>query len=328
MHPQIHHINRLIDELPISEPTVLDIVFEGGLFNGSYLIGILYYLKELEIRGRIKIGQLSGCSVGSLTALVYFSNTYHLLEPIYKLTYSHFKKTNNVNIFNAIFEQLRPHLTPAVMTSLNGRLFITYYNVKRNEQVIKHTYKSVDDLLDTIRKSCYCPYVIDHAFLYKKKYVDGFYPYIFPTTTDKRRVLHLNIHRFDKLFRTISIKNEKTNSSRVLTGIVEAHTFFAYGMSTSICSFVDDWTIIDRIEHSAYLIVLKTVVYLLHLITTTNTSHESNGIFCCGTFKKINIAIDKLFGLLDMIGVSLKFSFNYHKLFALCYSTFIQTYCI
>ena len=34
------HINHLIDELPLSSPiTKLDLVFEGGLFNGSYLIG-------------------------------------------------------------------------------------------------------------------------------------------------------------------------------------------------------------------------------------------------------------------------------------------------
>ena len=293
------YIHKLIDELPISNKTQkLDLVFEGGLFNGSYLIGALYYLRELELKNRICIDRISGCSVGSLTALVYFSNTYHLLEPIYTLTYRHFKKTNNVNIFNHIFAQLRPHLTPAIMDGLNGRLFITYYNIKHNEQVVRHKYRSVDDLFDVIRKSCYCPYVIDHAFLYKKKYVDGFYPYIFPFVVGKK-VMHFNIHRFDKLFHGISIKNEKTNYRRIIAGILEAHTFFAYGQATSICSFVNDWTLIDYLEHWLYLAVLKMIVWLLHKMY-------------------------KLTNVLDKAGIS----FGYYKLLAVCYTTFIQTYCI
>jgi len=293
------HIHKLIDELPISNKTQkLDLVFEGGLFNGSYLIGALYYLRELELINRIRIDRISGCSVGSLTALVYFSNTYHLLEPIYTLTYRHFKKTNNVNIFNHIFAQLRPHLTPAIMAGLNGRLFITYYNIKHNEQVVRHKYRSVDDLFDVIRKSCYCPYVIDHAFLYKKKYVDGFYPYIFPCVVGKK-VMHFNIHRFDKLFHGISIKNEKTNYRRIIAGILEAHTFFAYGNATSICSYVNEWTPIDYVEHWLYLSVLKMIVWLLHKMY-------------------------KLTNVLDKAGIS----FGYYKLLAVCYTTFIQTYCI
>ena len=292
------HINHLIDELPFDKPTVLDLVFEGGLFNGSYLIGALYYLRELERRRHISIDRISGCSVGSLTALVYFSNTYHLLEPIYKLTYKHFKKTNNVNIFKHIFDQLRPHLTPAVMSILNGRLFITYYNSKRNEQIIRHKYRSVDDLLDVVRKSCYCPYVIDNSFLYKKKYVDGFHPYIFPSVAGKR-VMYFNIHRFDKLFQGISIKNERTNYGRILAGVIEAHSFFAYGRATSICSFIDEWTVIDLVEHYIYLGVLKLIVYLLHKMY-------------------------KLTNVLDRAGIS----FGYYKLLAVCYTTFIQTYCV
>jgi len=221
-----------------------------------------------------------------------------LLEPIYTLTYRHFKKTNNVNIFNHIFAQLRPHLTPAIMAGLNGRLFITYYNIKHNEQVVRHKYRSVDDLFDVIRKSCYCPYVIDHSFLYKKKYVDGFYPYIFPFVVGKK-VMHFNIHRFDKLFHGISIKNEKTNYRRIVAGILEAHTFFAYGQATSICSYVNDWTPIDYVEHWMYLAVLKMIVWLLHKMY-------------------------KLTNVLDKAGIS----FGYYKLLAVCYTTFIQTYCI
>ena len=128
--------------------------------------------------------------------------------------------------------------------------------------------------------------------------MDGFYPYVFPCCEGKK-VMHFNIHRFDKLFHGISIKNEKTNYRRIIAGILEAHTFFAFGNATSICSFVNDWTPIDWIEHSLYLAVLKMVVWLLHKMY-------------------------KLTNVLDKAGIS----FGYYKLLAVCYTTFIQTYCI
>ncbi len=54
-------IYKLIENL-IDFPSnhTLDIVFEGGLFNGSYLIGALYYLKQLEEKKYIKINRISG----------------------------------------------------------------------------------------------------------------------------------------------------------------------------------------------------------------------------------------------------------------------------
>ena len=48
------HINNLIDEIPqTSNPERTDVILEGGLFNGSYLLGALYYLKGLEQRNII-----------------------------------------------------------------------------------------------------------------------------------------------------------------------------------------------------------------------------------------------------------------------------------
>ena len=268
------HINKLIDSLPTNNLNILntkiDIIFEGGLFNGSYLIGALYYLKQLEDRNLISINRISGCSVGSLISLIYFTNKYDLTDVVYKLTYRHFKKNLNVDIFDKIFIKFRQFITDDVMKKLNGKLFITYYNIKTNKQIVKNTYTDVDDLFNTIRKSCHCPYIVDNSFLYKKKYVDGFYPYMFNDQLTNNKILYLNIHNFDKLFNSISIKNEKTNYSRVLCGILDIHKFFSTNLSTSMCSYVNDWTIVEKISNLFFVYLLKLIPYLMHNIYALN----------------------------------------------------------
>ena len=45
-----HYVSKLIDNLPdtIKNKTQnIDLVLDGGVFNGSYLVGILYFLKEM-----------------------------------------------------------------------------------------------------------------------------------------------------------------------------------------------------------------------------------------------------------------------------------------
>jgi len=265
-------IDKLIENL-IDFPSnhTLDIVFEGGLFNGSYLIGALYYLKQLEEKKYIKINRISGCSIGALISLIYYTENYSLPDIIYKITYRHFKKKLNVNIFTEIFDKIRPSLTNDVMRKINGKFFITYYNVKQNKQIVKNTYKDADELFEIIRRSCHCPYVVDNNFLYKDKYVDGFHPYIFKDDlTLTSRILYLNIHNFDKLTHSISIKNEKTNYTRILCGILDIHTFFMTNNSTSMCSYVNEWSIFEQMNSLAFIVILKMITYLIHKIYLLN----------------------------------------------------------
>jgi predicted acylesterase/phospholipase RssA len=48
------------------------LILDGGAFNGSYLIGALLFLKEMEKRNYICVDKISGCSVGSAIGLLYF----------------------------------------------------------------------------------------------------------------------------------------------------------------------------------------------------------------------------------------------------------------
>jgi hypothetical protein len=64
------YVIKLIENLPddiknVNEPIKMDVVLDGGIFNGSYHVGALYFLKEMENRKYIKIERISGCSVGS-----------------------------------------------------------------------------------------------------------------------------------------------------------------------------------------------------------------------------------------------------------------------
>ena len=271
------HINNLIDKLSISSNPIqhLDIVFEGGLFNGSYLLGILYYLNELEKKRYILIDRFSACSVGSIISLIYYSKAYHLTDIIYKITYSHFKKCLNINIFDKLFKKIRPFLNDEIMQKINGNLYITYYNIKTNTQIIKNTYSNVDELFDTIHKSCFCPYIVDKSFVYKDKYVDGLHPYIFPPITNKK-ILYLNIHTIDKMFNMISIKHEPHNYNRILEGILDIHIFFMNNNnSTPICSYVNDWSIIETMQNYIYVAILKLIPYFMHNMYLLNKIIES-----------------------------------------------------
>ena len=66
------YVNKLIENLPESSKKLqnIDLVLDGGLFNGSYLVGALYFLKEMERRQYIKIDRISGCSIGSIVGFL------------------------------------------------------------------------------------------------------------------------------------------------------------------------------------------------------------------------------------------------------------------
>ena len=56
------YVNKLIENLPDdiknrTMPEEIDLVLDGGVFNGSYHVGALYFLKEMERRKYIKINR-------------------------------------------------------------------------------------------------------------------------------------------------------------------------------------------------------------------------------------------------------------------------------
>jgi hypothetical protein len=262
------YISNLINDLPNDfkkqyKNTSINLVLEGGLFNGSYMTGCLFYLKELEKRKYIHIKKISGCSIGSLIALLYFIENEEIILNIYKISYNHFKDTYNVNIFNKIFDLLQTYLPSNIIDKINNKVYISYYNIKTCKQIIKCKYKNLTDLFETIRRSCSFPFIVDNKIYYKKKYIDGLYPYIFPPN-NKERVLYLNIHSLNKIPGMLSVKNETTNMNRVFEGIMEANIFFKYDLNTNICSFTDKWNILDFFHYYIFIFIIHIFVFILN----------------------------------------------------------------
>ena len=76
-------------------------------------------------------------------------------------------------------------------------------------------------------------------------------------TYKKQKILYLDLFGYDKLLHMICIKNEKTNIHRILSGMLDIHTFFIKQSNTQMCSYVNDWNIINKIHNYIKLKVEK-----------------------------------------------------------------------
>jgi hypothetical protein len=261
------YIDKLIENLPDEiknnkSPLIIDLVLDGGLFNGSYLLGALYFLKEMENRKYIKIEKISGCSIGSVAAFVYLLNSLDLMLELYKIILNNFKKTYTLKKIKNLKNYLKKHIPENICEIVNNKLYITYYNIHKNKKIVKNKYKNVNEIIETIIKSCFIPFLIDGNLLYNKKYIDGFNPYIFKENNGKK-VLFLDLFGYDKINGLINVKNEKTNHHRILSGLLDIHNFFIKKSSTSMCSYVNNWSILNKCFFNIKLLIEKIIVYII-----------------------------------------------------------------
>ena len=268
------HAAKFINNLPehllnIKKPMKLDIVLEGGLFNGSFHAGALFFLKEMEKRNIVKVERISGASIGSLMGFLYFSNNLSIITELYHLIYTTFKKTRNLKIIKQLKKILHGKLPENICDQVYKRLYISYYNVKTGKKIIKKTYKTVDVLINTIIKSCFLPYLIDGNMLYENKYVDGMYPHIFKKEQDKK-ILYIDLFGYDKVFHFFNIKNEKSNDHRMLAGLLDIHNFFVKQHSTSMCSYVDNWNITHHLYYYIKILIEKLCIYFIITLSQVN----------------------------------------------------------
>jgi len=264
---------KLIANLPdnitnVKEPLVIDLVMDGGAFNGSYLLGALYFLKEMERRKYIKIGRISGCSVGSITGFLYYIDGLHLMPKLYEILTDGFRETRKLELIKDIKKHLGNHIPDDICKKINDKFFITYHNIKKGTKPLKCRYKNVDDILNTIIKSSYIPFLIDGNLLYKNRYIDGLTPFIFKEKT--RKILYLDLYGYDKIANIINVKNEKSNYHRVISGLLDIHTFYIKQSSTQMCSYVNDWNIVNRATNNIKILIEKLAVCLIYAIILIN----------------------------------------------------------
>lgn len=262
------YVDKLIDNLPddIKKETLnIDLVLDGGLFNGSYIVGILYFLKEMERRKYIKIKRISGCSVGSIIGLLYFIDALEIMPQLYEMVNKEFNEHYSLKVLKNIKLYLQHKIPDDICSNINNKFFICYNNIKKQKKIVKSKYKNVDDLINTIIKSCYIPYLIDGNFLYKNKYFDGINPYVFQKKNN-RKILHINLFGYENMFNALNIKNEKTNFHRILIGLLDIHNFYIKGSNTTFCNYVNNRNIYERLVNNIKLLIEKIIFLSIYII--------------------------------------------------------------
>ena len=262
------YVIKLIDNLPddlknSKTPLRLDLVLDGGIFNGSYLVGALYFLKEMEKRNYIVIERISGCSIGSIVAFLYFIDALDTMPQLYDIVKKDFMEKYNLLIVKELKGHLQEKIPDNICEKVNKRLYICYNNIKKGKKSIKSQYKDIDEIMNTIIKSCYIPYLIDGEMLYEQAYIDGMNPYIFNVEQGKK-ILHLDLFGYDKICYLFNVKNEKTNYHRILSGLLDIHNFYIKQSNTQMCSYVNDWSFTNIGFNYVKILIEKLCIYLTY----------------------------------------------------------------
>jgi hypothetical protein len=238
-------IENLPDDLKNSKtPLRLDLVLDGGMFNGSYLVGALYFLKEMEKRNYIIIERISGCSIGSAVAILYFIDALDMMSPLYDIVKKEFQNGHKLPTIKELKIHLKDRIPSNICEKINGKLYICY---------------------NTIIKSCFIPYLIDGNFLYDNKYVDGMNPYIFNNESGKK-ILYLDLYGYDKIGNLLNVKNEKSNFHRILSGLLDIHNFYIKQSDTQMCSYVNDWSVTNKTFNYLKMIFEKLMINFIYLL--------------------------------------------------------------
>jgi hypothetical protein len=322
------YIQTLINNLPkkiIQNTQNINLVLDGGIFNGSYLMGCIFFLKEMENRNYIKIHKISCCSVSCILALIYHldaNKSFNIIIEMYKKIIIEFKQNKLINI-DSIIDFIKHNVVfpKKYYKKLNKKLYISYYNVNTCRQIIKSKYKNMDDLYDTIKKSCFVPFLIDGNINYKNKYIDGINPFIFPFDSTKK-TLYINLLHHDKISHMINIKNETTNIHRILYGLLDIHTFFIKENNTNMCSYID-----SRYMYLSPMYIIKKLIEKIIIYTIYYTLLLKNKYSCLfGNLYDKNIIkkrINDIFNIIETIDDSTLKSIIY-KIY--CY--IIDNYCV
>ena len=265
------YIENLIQNIPKRDtPYELDVVLEGGIFNGSYEMGVLLFLKELEKKGYIHIKRFSGCSVGSMGALKYMLKSVETSINDWEMFRDQFRQNFNLDVLREIIERDTSQMDDETFNRIRKDvLYINYYDGQNKKQIVKSVFETREDIRDAILKSCHIPYLTNGDCYVTddgKQFLDGGLPYIFPerySPHSNKHILYISISHFSKLKNMIRTRNETTIHGRALEGVVDVYNFFQSEKSTLMCSFVDKWSLIDfTILRMKHIIILMSIYWL------------------------------------------------------------------
>ena len=262
--------NKIINEND-SRILDLDITMSGGAFNSNYLVGCLYFLREMQEKKLIRIHRMSSCSASSLIAFLFLTNNLELFQDkLYEMIVTSFRSNKTFifteSNFQSITDIIKCSLPPDDETTLkmvNKKLYITYFDVKHRRKIVKKKYKTVKDIFETMKKSSYIPHITMNKLVYRNRYMDGCTPHIFEN--GKRKQLFISMIGKDKIKDSMILKNDKNGVHKIINGMLDAYYFFFRGcVGTSMCSYVDHWSYLTNIKYKLLNMVLLAFCYLFY----------------------------------------------------------------
>tara|TARA_R110001592_G_scaffold86313_2_gene254713 strand:- start:5021 stop:5932 length:912 start_codon:yes stop_codon:yes gene_type:complete len=268
------YIKTLIDNINIENiPKEIDIIFDGGAFNGGMGFGIALYLKALEINQTINVRRVSGCSIGSIIALSYLIDLKYDINEVFISTCKNFKKTFNLSVFkNHIKKIIYDNLTDD-LSSINKKLYITYYDAINYKHNVVCEYENREHLLECLMRSCHIPYITSNVFKYDNKYIDGIAPYIF--RDGEREMLFIKMITRKNYRRIFNIRNEQNVNERMLIGVNDINNFFSIGKS-DMCSYFEDWSIISILLLRLRLLIVFIILWIVDILAYIKSSLPNN----------------------------------------------------
>ena len=278
-------VNTLIENIPDNNlPKEIDLVLDSGAFNGIYMLGGLFYLKELEVRGKVKIKRISGCSIGSTLGILYLFNKMDVALSVCNVCYKCIRKNQDLKKLLVIIKKvLGDVITDDNVKYANKRFYLTFFDTKSGKQIVKKKYKNSEDLIDCVLKSLYVPYLIDREYTDKDGCIDGAFPYMFKSRTDEnRKILFFNLQSLDKIKKMIFLKKEKNIYPRLLEGLHDTHSFFEKNVANNMCSYVNDWSIKEILFFRLREFIYVIIIYIFRIglyIDTIFPNRWKNDVF-------------------------------------------------
>jgi len=261
-----NYIHSMIENINIQTiPTKINLILDGGGFNGAYTTGCLYYFKELETLNITTINYISGTSVGAILGYMYLTDNLHYAPIFYIRLLNQIR--NNIKL-NIVLDIINNIVKESDLNKINNRLFITYYDISNlKHNVISH-FNTREELVDSLIKSSYIPFFMDGKLKYKQNYCDGLLPYLFNKNDIPSVYISLiNIYDIKEIIYT---KNDKDIWIKLFKGLHDINNFVSFPKKKQsiYCSYLEQWSILDFIMFRVREII--TLLFIIFLKYSKN----------------------------------------------------------
>lgn len=286
-------IKSLIDDIDdqtfnnaIEDKREINVILEGGGFNGAYEVGVMLFLRELTRKYNVKIGKISGVSVGSIIAILFLLDKLDLYEKYYKDVRKKWHKNLIIDKGNKLIKKIIYNIDDETFESIkNNKLYISYFDLTKREHITKSVFEDRKALLDSVIKSIHMPLFKCQDLTYidenNTHYIDGLYPYLFEKyeISGNSKTLYVSINKPHLFKNSFNTKNEDTCFSRIIYGILNCYDLFKYNKQSDFCSFIDKWSALDNLLIIVKHYCLQLLVWCIFFLNYVNVNvlHQCKG---------------------------------------------------